>query len=79
MIKTTAWVSLICCVLWVSEVRAVPVLMISVDGMKPEYVLDADAHGLKIPTLRAMLREGAHARGVTGVFPRSPIPATPRC
>ena len=75
MTKTTAWVTLICCSLWASGVRAVPVLMISVDGMKPEYVLDADAHGLRIPTLRTLLREGVHARGVTGVFPTVTYPS----
>jgi predicted AlkP superfamily pyrophosphatase or phosphodiesterase len=54
---------------------AAPVLMISVDGLKPEYVLDADAHGLKIPFLRGLLREGAHARGVTGVWPTVTYPS----
>jgi len=53
---------------------AAPVLMVSVDGMKPEYVLEADAHGLKIPFLRSMLREGAYARGVTGVWPTVTYP-----
>jgi predicted AlkP superfamily pyrophosphatase or phosphodiesterase len=51
------------------------VLMISVDGLKPEYVLDADAHGLKIPFLRSLLREGAHARGVNGVWPTVTYPS----
>jgi predicted AlkP superfamily pyrophosphatase or phosphodiesterase len=50
------------------------VLMISVDGMKPEYVLDADAHQLKIPFLRGLLREGVFARGVTGVWPTVTYP-----
>ena len=54
---------------------AAPVLMISVDGLKPEYVLDADAHGLKIPFLRSMLRDGAHARGVNGVWPTVTYPS----
>ncbi len=54
---------------------AAAVLMISVDGLKPEYVLDADAHGLKIPFLRGMLRDGAHARGVTGVWPTVTYPS----
>jgi predicted AlkP superfamily pyrophosphatase or phosphodiesterase len=54
---------------------AASVLMISVDGLKPEYVLDADAHGLKIPFLRALLRDGAHARGVTGVWPTVTYPS----
>jgi predicted AlkP superfamily pyrophosphatase or phosphodiesterase len=54
---------------------AAPVLMISVDGLKPEYVLDADAHGLKIPFLRSMLHDGAHARGVNGVWPTVTYPS----
>lgn len=54
---------------------AAAVLMISVDGLKPEYVLDADAHGLKIPFLRSLMREGAYARGVTGVWPTVTYPS----
>ncbi|HXB00681.1 MAG TPA: alkaline phosphatase family protein, partial [Steroidobacteraceae bacterium] len=54
---------------------AVPVLMISVDGLKPEYVLDADAHGLKIPFLRSLMQGGAYARGVTGVWPTVTYPS----
>jgi predicted AlkP superfamily pyrophosphatase or phosphodiesterase len=54
---------------------AASVLMISVDGMKPEYVLQADAHGLKIPFLRSMLRDGTHAAGVTGVWPTVTYPS----
>jgi predicted AlkP superfamily pyrophosphatase or phosphodiesterase len=49
--------------------------MISVDGLKPEYVLDADAHGLKIPFLRSLVRDGVHARGVTGVWPTVTYPS----
>lgn len=52
-----------------------PVLMISVDGMKPEYVLQADKHHLKLPTLRRILAEGAHADGVIGVFPTVTYPS----
>jgi predicted AlkP superfamily pyrophosphatase or phosphodiesterase len=54
---------------------AASVLMISIDGMKPEYVLQADAHGLKIPFLRSMLRDGAHAAGVIGVWPTVTYPS----
>jgi predicted AlkP superfamily pyrophosphatase or phosphodiesterase len=43
--------------------------MISLDGLRPDYVLKADEHGLKIPNLRRILREGAHASGVRGVLP----------
>jgi predicted AlkP superfamily pyrophosphatase or phosphodiesterase len=54
---------------------AASVLMISVDGMKPEYVLQADAHGLKIPFLRSMVRDGTYAAGVTGVWPTVTYPS----
>jgi predicted AlkP superfamily pyrophosphatase or phosphodiesterase len=54
---------------------AAAVLMISVDGMKPEYVIQADAHGLKIPFLRSMLAEGVYADGVTGVWPTITYPS----
>jgi predicted AlkP superfamily pyrophosphatase or phosphodiesterase len=54
---------------------AASVLLISIDGMKPEYVLEADAHGLKIPFLRSMLREGTYAAGVAGVWPTVTYPS----
>jgi predicted AlkP superfamily pyrophosphatase or phosphodiesterase len=54
---------------------AASVLMISVDGLKPDYVLDADAHGLKIPFLRSLMRDGAYARGVIGVWPTVTYPS----
>jgi predicted AlkP superfamily pyrophosphatase or phosphodiesterase len=54
---------------------AAPVLMISVDGMRPDAVLDADVHGLKIPFLRSLRRDGCYARGVIGVFPTVTYPS----
>jgi predicted AlkP superfamily pyrophosphatase or phosphodiesterase len=54
---------------------AAPVLMVSIDGMKPDYVLQADAHGLKIPYLRALLSNGSYAEGVTGVWPTNTYPS----
>ena len=51
------------------------VLMISVDGLKPEYVLEADARGLKIPYLRSLMQHGAYARGVAGVWPTVTYPS----
>src|SRR5580692_3260257 len=50
-------------------------LVISLDGMRPDYVLKADEHGLKIPHLRRMLAEGAHATGVRGVLPTVTYPS----
>src|SRR3546814_18739008 len=46
-----------------------PVLVISIDGMRPDAVLDADRHGLKIPVLRSLLAQGSLATHVTNVNP----------
>jgi len=48
--------------------------MISIDGMRPDYVTHADEHHLRIPNLRRMLAEGTHAEGVLGVFPTVTYP-----
>ena len=53
----------------------VPVVLISIDGLKPDHVLDADRHGLKIPNLRKLATEGARASGVTGVLPTVTYPS----
>jgi predicted AlkP superfamily pyrophosphatase or phosphodiesterase len=52
-----------------------PLLLISIDGMRPDYVLKADGHGLKIPHLRRLLKDGAHATGVRGVLPTVTYPS----
>jgi predicted AlkP superfamily pyrophosphatase or phosphodiesterase len=58
-----------------NQAGAAPVLMISIDGLSPEYVLKADAHGLKLPTLRRFLTEGTYAEGVIGVVPTVTYPS----
>jgi predicted AlkP superfamily pyrophosphatase or phosphodiesterase len=58
-----------------APLRAASVLMISVDGLKPEYVLEADVHGLKVPFLRSLMREGVYAEGVIGVWPTVTYPS----
>jgi predicted AlkP superfamily pyrophosphatase or phosphodiesterase len=50
------------------------VLLISIDGLPPDYVLSADKHKLKIPTLRRILKDGAHAEGVRDVLPAVTYP-----
>ncbi|MDQ6636139.1 MAG: alkaline phosphatase family protein, partial [Gemmatimonadota bacterium] len=52
-----------------------PVVLISIDGLKPEYVLQADAHGLRIPNLRGLVARGAQASGVVGVVPTVTYPS----
>ena len=56
--------------------RAVtPVVLISIDGLKPDYVLEADRHGLKLTNLRRFIKEGAFASAVTGVTPTVTYPS----
>ena len=55
--------------------HAAPVLMISIDGLKPEYITQADAHGMKIPYLRTLLRDGTYAEGVVGIWPTITYPS----
>jgi predicted AlkP superfamily pyrophosphatase or phosphodiesterase len=55
--------------------HAAPVLMISIDGLKPEYVTQADAHGMKIPYLRTLLAKGTYADGVVGIWPTITYPS----
>ena len=52
-----------------------PVLMISIDGLRPGDVQQADARGLKIPNLRALARDGAYADAVRGVLPTLTYPS----
>jgi predicted AlkP superfamily pyrophosphatase or phosphodiesterase len=49
--------------------------MISIDGLRPDYVTQADRHGLKIPNLRRFVAEGAYADGVVGVVPTITYPS----
>ncbi|MCI0486151.1 MAG: alkaline phosphatase family protein [Blastocatellia bacterium] len=51
-----------------------PVVLISIDGLQPAYVIEADKHGLKIPNLRRLLVEGAHASGVRPALPTVTYP-----
>jgi hypothetical protein len=52
-----------------------PVLLISIDGMRPDYVTGADEHHLRIPTLRHILTTGTFADGVIGVLPTVTYPS----
>ncbi len=52
-----------------------PVVLISIDGLKPDYILEAARHGLKVPNLRRFVKEGAFASAVTGVVPTVTYPS----
>jgi len=55
--------------------HAAPVLMISIDGLKPEYVTQADVHGMKLPYLRTLVANGTYAEGVVGIWPTVTYPS----
>ncbi len=44
-------------------------LVISIDGLDHRYLRDADRLGLRTPTLRRLVKEGALAEGVVGIVP----------
>jgi hypothetical protein len=50
------------------------VILVSIDGLLPESYLDPDAHGLEVPTLRELLRTGAHSDGMEPVLPTVTYP-----
>jgi predicted AlkP superfamily pyrophosphatase or phosphodiesterase len=50
------------------------VVMISVDGLMPDYWTKAEALGLRIPNLRRLMKDGAWAR-VQGVLPTVTYPS----
>lgn len=50
-------------------------VMISVDGMRPDYITQADEHGAKVPNLRRFMKEGTYAEGVVGVVPTVTYPS----
>ena len=51
------------------------VVLISVDGLKPEAILDAKNHGLKVPNIRAFMSDGVYASAVRGVLPTLTYPS----
>ena len=57
-----------------SAARAAPVLMISIDGLRPGDVLEADQRGISVPTLKAMLKSGLYATGVRDALPSVTYP-----
>jgi predicted AlkP superfamily pyrophosphatase or phosphodiesterase len=50
------------------------VILISIDGMRPDYVTEAQKHGLKLPNLVLFMSEGTYADGVVGAAPTVTYP-----
>jgi predicted AlkP superfamily pyrophosphatase or phosphodiesterase len=62
------------CALAASAAEARPVLLISIDGLRPGDVTEAEQRGLKIPNLRRFVAEGSYA-SVRGVLPTVTYPS----
>lgn len=57
------------------QAMAHPVLLISIDGLRPADVLDARARGLSLPHLTEFLADGSYAHSVVGVLPTLTYPS----
>ena len=55
--------------------QAEPVLLISIDGLQPADVIEAEKRGINIPNLKRFVKEGSYASGVTGVLPSVTYPS----
>jgi len=55
--------------------QARPVLLISIDGLRPADVLEAKNRGLNLPNLQAFLSRGTYAHDVRGVLPTLTYPS----
>ena len=51
------------------------VVLVSIDGLRPDYYTHADAYALKIPNLRSLMARGRYAEGVIGTWPTVTYPA----
>lgn len=56
-------------------VMAEPVLLISIDGLQPADVIEAEKRGIDIPNLKRFVTEGSYATGVKGVLPTVTYPS----
>ena len=48
--------------------------MISIDGLRPDYITQATAHHLHVPVLQRFMQQGTYADGVVGVVPTLTFP-----
>ena len=55
--------------------RDAHLIMISIDGLPPDYYLEPGRLGLRVPNLVQMKLGGAYAEGVEGIFPTVTYPA----
>ena len=75
LVTLTLWAAIVSAQT-IPEQRAIRrVIIVSVDGLMPATYASPDAYGLKIPTLREIVKSGAWSPGVRSVFPTVTYPA----
>jgi predicted AlkP superfamily pyrophosphatase or phosphodiesterase len=55
--------------------RRPTVVLISIDGLRPDYVLEAERRGVRAPNLRRLVADGVSAEKVSGVVPTVTYPS----
>jgi predicted AlkP superfamily pyrophosphatase or phosphodiesterase len=68
------WLLLVLIAFAAASASAAPVLMISIDGLRPGDVLEAKKRGLKLPNLASFVKNGAYATGVRNALPTLTYP-----
>ena len=58
-----------------SAASAEPVLLISIDGLQPADVMQAEDRGIEVPNLKRFIAEGTYAQTVRGVLPTVTYPS----
>ena len=58
-----------------SAALAEPVLLISIDGLQPADVLQAEQRGIDVPNLKRFITDGSYANSVRGVLPTITYPS----
>jgi len=71
-LRDTAW---LLAFILLGPAHAAPVLLISLDGLRPADVIEAEQRGLRVPNLRRFVSEGAYATEVHGILPTVTYPS----
>jgi len=51
------------------------VVLLSIDGLRPDYYLHPDTYHLKVPHLRSLMQRGSYAQSMLGVYPTLTYPS----
>ncbi len=73
--RPIATIAALAALLAAGAATASPVLLVSLDGLRPGDVREAKARGMDLPVLTGLAAEGASATGVVGVLPTLTYPS----